>query len=137
MFIATFVSWGGQSTSWVTCKSMEEISGTDNWNALIGFNSTQMLITGNNEICLSLSGTGQHVIIDCHGPSTKEKPSIPSARTYRSPTPGAHAARCPRDRLPRWHLIPSQHEQKLLRNHLQEERNVGRETLHVAESKAQ
>jgi hypothetical protein len=47
----------------ITCKSMEEISGTDNWNALIDFNSTQVLITGNNEICLSLSGTGQDVII--------------------------------------------------------------------------
>src|SRR5918992_50461 len=47
----------------VTCKSMEEISGTDYWNALIGFNSTQMLITGNNDICLSLSGTGQDMII--------------------------------------------------------------------------
>ncbi len=42
---------------------MEETSGTDNWNALIDFNSTQMLITGNNEICLSLSGTGQDMII--------------------------------------------------------------------------
>jgi hypothetical protein len=47
----------------ITCKSMEEISGTDNGDALIDFNSTQMLITGNNEICPSLSGTGQDVII--------------------------------------------------------------------------
>jgi hypothetical protein len=42
---------------------MEKISGTDNWDALIDFNSTQMLITGHNEICLPLSGTGQDVVV--------------------------------------------------------------------------